>query len=101
MPCLKCEESRFGGSCLCGECARRQDAAIIKYLNGEGDGHSVLSAFGISGFRSPEKAAEILSALEDARSDLYNLRQPVDLQSEVLRLREEVWSAAEGLRRVS
>lgn len=97
MPsCRKCEEARFGGSCRCGDCVRVQDLAIVKFLNGEGDLHSVVSSFGVDCARESVKAASMESALMDAKSDILRLRQPVDLCREVERLREELWKAAEG-----
>lgn len=96
MSCVKRDEAKYGGPCRCGDCARRQELALVKYLNGECDLYSAVSPFGVDCPKDSVKAVAMEKALLDAKSDLMNLRQPFDLGREVSRLREELWEIAEG-----
>ncbi len=96
MNCSDCQELKFGGSCRCGECVRRQDTAVEKFLNGEASAHSVIREFGVDCSKHPTRASSMENALIDARSDILNLRRPIDLVGEVTRLREALTVIAEG-----
>lgn len=96
MTCSDCQELKFGGSCRCGECVRRQDTAVEKFLNGEASAHSVIREFGVDCSKHPTRASSMENALIDARSDILNLRRPIDLVGEVTRLRETLTVIAEG-----
>jgi len=122
MSCCECKDGKMGGTANCEDCVKKQNVAIIRFLNGDATYDEVIYEFGVVDMTSgwdvdkpltldnylnddvemfdgakplyDVKYWEMVRILEDEKSDILNLRRPIDLDKDVARLREVLWEKA-------